>query len=166
MLKKALLLSFILLVFPFFLKGEEGPPEDWQTIEPPQSYSYLLEAIFENLPAIRFDTEEHRNEYQNELQTTINLALEGNLDAVKERIFQIHIPQTENWIVSEIQKKIVLILLKSEFYIENGASLYIPPEFQEEIKNGIAELLIKIRIRFGIHFPDCTEVIIEFEIEF
>ena len=149
MLKKAFLLSFILLVFPFFLKGEE-----WQMIEPPQSYAYLLQFIQENLQAIHFDTEEHRDGYNAELQITINLALAGNLNAVKERVNQIHIPQTKDWITSEAQKKIILHLLEGEVYVTN--ELYLRLGAMEKIKKAIENEIIILD--YIIHTVDCTTI--------
>jgi len=149
MLKKAFLLSFILLVFPFFLKGEE-----WQMIEPPQSYAYLLQRIQENLPIINFDTEEHRNIYNNELSVTINLALQGDLERVKERINEIHIPQATDWIKRERQKDIVVALLMLELLFTNEAPLCVSSNFPEEIKEGFKNETRKIKITF-IHHRDC-----------
>jgi len=150
MLKKAFLLSFILLVFPFFLKGEEA----FQMIEPPQSYAYLLERIQENLPIINFDTEEHRNIYNNELSVTINLALQGDLERVKERINEIHIPQATDWITRERQKDIVVALLMLELLFTNEAPLCVSSNFPEEIKEGFENETMKIKITF-IHHRDC-----------
>ena len=136
MLKKALLLSFVLLVFPFFLKGEE----EWQVIEPPQSYAYLLERIQENLPIINFDTEEHRNIYNDELQVTINLALQGDLEKVKERINEIHIPQANDWITDKIHKENVVVLLKLELFgVEEEGPLFVPTNFSQELKRYFEE---------------------------
>ena len=168
MLKKALLLSFVLLVFPFFLKGEE-----WLVIEPPQSYAYLLERIQENLPIIKFDTEEHRNIYNNELQVTINLALQGDLEKVKERINEIHIPQANDWITDKIHKENVLILLKLELFgLEEEGPLYIPTNFSQELRRHFeeGEILRVIEIHHAhcstksypgavIHFADCSRQI-------
>ena len=144
MLKKGLLISFFILIFPVILKGLEG----WKEITPVESYSYLLQFISENLQAIRFDTDGHRNEYNAELQTTINLAQQGNLEAVKERVNQIHIPHAQEWITSSVQKEIILVLLKGQALLSEG--IWLESGIMEKIKEAIEN---ETAIAFAIVHP-------------